>query len=164
MWYYTESEVQTLIAIDADTMTAVEDLLRKILQCLNEEAISYTTNTNGHQPQEVVLDLKMEGMHYTLLRVHAQPSQAWVSLSPREKEVIRLVCLGLPNKAISDVLEISPWTVGSYLKRIFAKLGVCSRAEMVARALNERLLDNHFSSSEATNGQPMRERMEIDSS
>jgi len=42
---------------------------------------------------------------------------------------------GHPNKIIADVLNISPWTVCTYLRRIFAKLGVTSRAAMVARTL-----------------------------
>jgi DNA-binding CsgD family transcriptional regulator len=54
-------------------------------------------------------------------------------LSPREIEIVRLVAKGLPNKTIAGVLEISPWTVATYLRRVFAKLGVGSRAAMVAR-------------------------------
>ena len=69
--------------------------------------------------------------------------QEQINLSPREQEIIRLICAGLPNKAISDVLEISPWTVGTYLKRIFAKLNVGSRAEMVAKVLQDGLLNGH---------------------
>jgi DNA-binding CsgD family transcriptional regulator len=40
------------------------------------------------------------------------------------------------------VLEISVWTVGTHLRRIFAKLGVGTRASMVAQLL------------EASNGKP----------
>jgi DNA-binding CsgD family transcriptional regulator len=55
-----------------------------------------------------------------------------LSLSAREQEVVRLVALGLPNKAIGAVLDISPWTVATHLRRIYAKLNVPSRAAMVA--------------------------------
>ncbi len=55
-------------------------------------------------------------------------------LSPREAEIIHLVATGLPNKCIGAVLEISTWTVATHLRRIFAKLGVNSRAAMIARA------------------------------
>ena len=44
-----------------------------------------------------------------------------------------MVAGGHPNKAIASVLNISSWTVCTYLRRIFAKLGVNSRAAMVAR-------------------------------
>jgi DNA-binding CsgD family transcriptional regulator len=58
-----------------------------------------------------------------------------VALSPREVEILRLVGRGLPNKCIAAVLEIQPSTVDTYLRRIFAKLGVRSRSAAVARFL-----------------------------
>ena len=62
------------------------------------------------------------------------------TLSPREQEIVRLVAVGLPNKAIAAVLEISVWTVATHLRRVFAKLEVNSRAGMVARAWATGLL------------------------
>jgi DNA-binding CsgD family transcriptional regulator len=53
------------------------------------------------------------------------------------------VAKGLPNKAIADVLDISLWTVATHLRRIFAKLGVGTRAEMIARVLGDGLLDRN---------------------
>ena len=44
------------------------------------------------------------------------------------------------NKTIAAVLDISSWTVCTYLRRLFAKLNVCSRAAMVARLIEEGLL------------------------
>jgi DNA-binding CsgD family transcriptional regulator len=52
-------------------------------------------------------------------------------LSPREMEIARLVARGSTNRAIATMLDISTWTVSTHLRRIFAKLSVCSRAEMV---------------------------------
>ncbi len=60
-----------------------------------------------------------------------------VSLSPREQEIARMVAEGYPNKTIAAVLDISSWTVGTHLRRIFAKLGVRTRASMVARLLED---------------------------
>jgi DNA-binding CsgD family transcriptional regulator len=56
-----------------------------------------------------------------------------LSLSPREREIVRMVALGRQNKVIAAVLNISSWTVCTHLRRIFAKLGVTSRAAMVAK-------------------------------
>lgn len=53
-------------------------------------------------------------------------------LSPREIEIARLVAAGYPNKTIGGILEISPWTVATHVRRIFIKLGVHGRASMVA--------------------------------
>ncbi|MGH2358540.1 MAG: response regulator transcription factor [Candidatus Limnocylindria bacterium] len=56
-------------------------------------------------------------------------------LSPREREIARMVANGYTNKAIAKVLEISSWTVSTHLRRVFGKLDVGSRAAMVARLL-----------------------------
>ncbi|WP_448628553.1 helix-turn-helix transcriptional regulator [Geodermatophilus sp. URMC 64] len=53
-------------------------------------------------------------------------------LSPRELQIARMVAAGATNRAIADALDISLWTVSTHLRRVFAKTGVASRAEMVA--------------------------------
>ena len=54
-------------------------------------------------------------------------------LTKRELQIITLVAEGMVNKQIADKLNISEWTVSTHLRRIFAKLGVDSRASMVYR-------------------------------
>ncbi|BBY18497.1 helix-turn-helix domain-containing protein [Mycolicibacterium litorale] len=61
--------------------------------------------------------------------------QRIVALSPREQQIARMVAYGRTNQAIASSLEISVWTVSTHLRRIFAKLAVSSRAEMVAHLL-----------------------------
>jgi DNA-binding CsgD family transcriptional regulator len=58
-----------------------------------------------------------------------------VMLSPREQQIAVMVAHGRTNQAIASALEISVWTVSTHLRRIFAKLAVSSRAEMVAHLL-----------------------------
>ncbi len=48
-----------------------------------------------------------------------------------------MVARGYPNKTIAAVLEISSWTVNTYLRRMFAKLNVGTRAAMVAKVMGE---------------------------
>jgi DNA-binding CsgD family transcriptional regulator len=55
------------------------------------------------------------------------------TLSPRELQIVRLVSDGATNRAVASALDISLWTVSTHMRRIFAKLGVSSRAEMVAQ-------------------------------
>jgi DNA-binding CsgD family transcriptional regulator len=57
------------------------------------------------------------------------------NLSPRESQIAALIASGATNRLIASVLDISLWTVSTHIRRIFAKLGVNSRAEMVARLL-----------------------------
>jgi DNA-binding NarL/FixJ family response regulator len=54
-------------------------------------------------------------------------------LTGRELEIAVLVAQGHATKNIAYRLQISEWTVSTYLRRIFAKLGVDSRAAMVYR-------------------------------
>jgi LuxR family maltose regulon positive regulatory protein len=61
-------------------------------------------------------------------------------LSPREREVLRLIAQGLSNLEISDRLVITLETVKGHNKRIFGKLQVKRRTEAVARARELGLL------------------------
>ncbi len=89
--------------------------------------------------EEIIAEFDLGTSHYALIRTQLVPERH-STLSPREHEITRLVACGLPNKVIGDMLEISPWTVATYLRRIFIKLGVSSRAAMVARAIGEKHL------------------------
>lgn len=82
---------------------------------------------------DVLLDREINGYRIILLRASGPPEHNMNSLSPREREIARMVAKGYPNKTIAAVLEISTWTVGTHLRRMFAKLGVNSRAAMVAQ-------------------------------
>jgi DNA-binding NarL/FixJ family response regulator len=55
-------------------------------------------------------------------------------LTPRELEVLALLCEGLPNKLISRRLEISAATVKCHISRILSELGVASRLQAVVAA------------------------------
>jgi DNA-binding CsgD family transcriptional regulator len=77
---------------------------------------------------EPSLVVTVDGVRCALTPV--QPTAA-DGLSPREREIARMVARGYTNKMIASVLDISLWTVSTHLRRIFAKLGVSTRAAMV---------------------------------
>lgn len=57
-------------------------------------------------------------------------------LTPREEQVVALVAEGLGNRQIARELNLSEHTIKKYLFRIFEKLGISSRVELVLYALN----------------------------
>ena len=59
-----------------------------------------------------------------------------VELSPREREVLELLARGYLYKEIAEMLKISVQTVNTYIRRIYEKLHVRSRAQAVAKYAN----------------------------
>jgi DNA-binding CsgD family transcriptional regulator len=116
------------------TLASVDEGFRSLVGIL-----STLDNTSGScafstAAEEVLVDREVDGFRYLLIRMPL-PDHDTIRLSPREQEIVRMVAKGHPNKVIADVLNISSWTVCTHLRRIFAKLGVGSRAAMVAQFL-----------------------------
>ncbi|GGN64756.1 hypothetical protein GCM10012285_67040 [Streptomyces kronopolitis] len=68
-----------------------------------------------------------------------EPAVAALGLTPREREVLRLVADGRSNRQIADALFISPKTASVHVSHILAKLGVSGRGEAGAVAHRLRL-------------------------
>lgn len=64
-----------------------------------------------------------------------RPSRGWASLTPAERDVVRLVCDGLANKDIAKRLLVSPRTVQTHLTHVYTKLDLTSRVQLVQEAL-----------------------------
>lgn len=117
-------------------------LFRLLLQ-----SVGYPSTVEPNEPvdggnlQQVVFETEVDGLRFTVTCAHLSRISTNTRLSPREREITHLIIKGLPNKTIAVVLNISRWTVGTYVKRIFAKLNVNTRAELVAKVLQENLLD-----------------------
>jgi predicted ATPase/class 3 adenylate cyclase/DNA-binding CsgD family transcriptional regulator len=63
-----------------------------------------------------------------------RPASGWESLTPTERDVVRLVSEGLGNKDIATRLFVSPRTVQTHLTHVYAKLGLASRVQLVGEA------------------------------
>ena len=145
-------------------------LLQQLVACIQNDE-DFGADAFGASEQ-VLLDTELNGVRCVLLRTSALQSEHSLEqgdeapraanaevdaavdakvdamdprrmLSPREREIAGMIAKGYPNKTIATLLEISPWTVGTHLRRIFAKLNVASRAAMVARVMDGGLLGRH---------------------
>lgn len=72
---------------------------------------------------------------------HVRPEEAPdYHLTPREKDVLSCLVNGLSYKMIAADLTISYETVRSHVKKIYEKLHVASLTEVVAKAINQRIV------------------------
>jgi DNA-binding CsgD family transcriptional regulator len=78
-----------------------------------EEAIAYTQRGRGERKR---------------------PTSGWASLTPTERDVVRLVSEGLANNDIATRLFVSPRTVQTHLTHVYTKLGLSSRVQLVQEA------------------------------
>ncbi|MGH2779372.1 MAG: response regulator [Actinomycetota bacterium] len=62
-------------------------------------------------------------------------------LTPREREILKLMSDGLPNKTIASRLSISERTVTTHVANIYSKLHVNNRVSAVQEAMRRRILD-----------------------
>jgi DNA-binding NarL/FixJ family response regulator len=60
-------------------------------------------------------------------------------LTPREREIVRLVGSGVRNRVIAERLAISEGTVKIHIHNVYQKLGVSSRGELIVLARDHRL-------------------------
>jgi DNA-binding NarL/FixJ family response regulator len=61
-------------------------------------------------------------------------------LTPREREVLRLLADGNSNEQIGAILSISPQTVRTHVQKAMEKLGASTRVQAVATALRDSLI------------------------
>jgi DNA-binding NarL/FixJ family response regulator len=70
-----------------------------------------------------------------------RPSTPEAPLSPREVEILQKIAYGSTTKEVADQLGISFHTVKTHLERIFEKLGANDRAQAVAIAIRQGLVE-----------------------
>lgn len=71
----------------------------------------------------------------------AEVSEVFQPLTPREREILKRMSEGLPNKTIAKRLSISERTVTTHIANIYSKLHVNNRVSAIQEAMRRRILD-----------------------
>ena len=105
--------------------TEVTTQLRKCIQCVYKGQI-WANNT------------QLERIVEALMQAPASMFTKIASLSKREEEIARLVASGLSNSEVAQRLSLSRHTVKNNLFRVYEKLGISTRIELVLYVLSRR--------------------------
>jgi two-component system nitrate/nitrite response regulator NarL len=103
------------------------ELLCKCIQCVHEGQVWASS-------REMIVALDALASAPTVRAVNAHGLSL---LSKRELQVVRCLAEGLSNREIAQRLELSQHTVKNHLFRVFDKLGVSSRIELLFMTLNQ---------------------------
>jgi len=90
---------------------------------------------NGHLTQPLVA-LHLEKVSSTSDAIYEVAAK--YHLTDREQEALRGISMGLTSKEVATRMNISPNTVKAFLRLIMIKMGVTTRAGIVANLLQNR--------------------------
>lgn len=120
---------------------ACEDAARSLAQAgWRDEAAALLTEALGRYERagadawarRVRVQLRALGVRPAPRGSRRRPAHGWGSLTATEQAVSRLVAEGLTNSAVARRLYISPHTVNTHLRHVFAKLDVSNRVALAA--------------------------------
>lgn len=122
-------------------LSAKEDEF-SVQDAMHAGASAYVSKTSGAEELQFAIKAVLKGQTYlspsvcgAYLRSEGGATSPMQELSTREREVLKLIAEGKPNRDIAKLLHISPRTVDSHRANILKKLGVNSNAELAQMAV-----------------------------
>lgn len=90
----------------------------------------------------LVLDpqVAMEAVQTVPQQAGAEPEDLYETLTDREKQVLRLVALGMSNKEVADSLRISVKTAMTHREHLMEKLSLQNRTELIKFAIRKGVI------------------------
>ncbi|WP_031570515.1 LuxR C-terminal-related transcriptional regulator [Rheinheimera texasensis] len=85
----------------------------------------------------------MRGEAFISASVQTLLGTVQLELTPREFQIMQLVCDGLSNAQIAEQLSLSPKTTDKHRENLMRKLGVNNSAQLIRKALQLGILDSH---------------------
>jgi DNA-binding CsgD family transcriptional regulator len=122
-----------------DHAGACEDAAASLARCGRDEEASALLSEALERYERAGADawaarvragLRALGEHPAPRGPRERPTEGWASLTATERSVSVLVAEGLTNGAVARRLYISPHTVNTHLRHVFAKLGVSNRVAL----------------------------------
>ncbi len=116
--------------------------------------LAMPASSQGEAKRRLALDLLLPHLHRSWLRVRAveqdlqtrpamlQAAGLPAAITERERQILSGVRQGLNNQQIGDQLNISPYTVKNHVQKILRKLGASNRAQALACAMHQNLLED----------------------
>jgi DNA-binding NarL/FixJ family response regulator len=135
-------QVRIVMLLDASERSAVEEAFRagaRGIFCRTEPLNNLAKCISSARAGQVWANSRELGYLLEAL-AESMPTMRWGGagdfslLSKREQDVVRCVADGLSNREIARQLKLTEHTVKNYLFRVFNKLGVSSRVELVLYA------------------------------
>lgn len=120
---------------------------RNFENMMNAGCKGYLPKTSNFNEIKLAIETVMNGKLYTPSIFQEARKTATTDgineyfLSPREKEVIKLLTKGHTSKEISGILNISKKTIDKHRQNIFTKVGVTSTVSLVVFAIKNNFVD-----------------------
>ena len=134
------AELPALFLCMYDLQRSGVSMLVDVLRTHSKVLLDGTVLDNPHclAPPDYPQPAPDAGTRYPLARLRSGRSDGedqWLSLTGAEIRVVELVASGMTNRAVAEELTVSRHTVDAHLKHIYVKLGIHSRVELTALAL-----------------------------
>lgn len=134
---------------------SIHDVDHYVLQAFEQGADGYCVKDTSLEELHLAVRSVLDGKRYISpgIAEHVltgymessrklKPKSAWESITPREKEVLKLIAEGYTNKQIGEMLHISIKTVDKHRSSVMKKLKVRNAAALAAYAAEKGLLAN----------------------
>jgi DNA-binding CsgD family transcriptional regulator len=110
------------------------------------EALRLMALRDGRSEHDLTVDLIASG--YAQQQTSWELMRCWRILTPREREVVALICCNYTNRQIADHLVVSIETVRSHVRHSLRKFGVQNRRELCLLLAGWKFSDRFLSSED----------------
>lgn len=145
------TSIQCFLLVKPETPIAIfsnEQNTDLMLEILNSGVQGFIPKTEATAVIVKAIELILEGSRYipgavlAPLTVPATPLEdIEFPLNGRQRELIRYICAGYPNKRIANEMNLSLGTVKQYIHRLYQQLSVSSRVELQNRVRQHAYLE-----------------------